>query len=185
MASFPVCLSNLESAEGFLSILGFREFNAGCLSVYTDSSLRDLGIIQKKTGAAVFFEDISLGLGVKISGLLFSTLIELQVIALVLECVSLFNFCNWYWVEHQHIVDIIHCKNLKVEWLKVKSYLSVMGNDHVNAFAAFFSLCLKRHCLLAGGDLISGNFRHFVQDVFRFVHHMDWEVGSNSNDIEH
>ncbi|KAG9302945.1 hypothetical protein G9A89_022362 [Geosiphon pyriformis] len=41
-----------------------------------------------KAGAVAFFEDIDLGLNVEVSGLVSSTMAELQAIALALECVS-------------------------------------------------------------------------------------------------
>ncbi|KAG9305249.1 hypothetical protein G9A89_001511 [Geosiphon pyriformis] len=173
MSSFSVCMSASESIGGHLSIFKFQEF--------------------KLAGAAVFFEDIGLGLGIKISGLLFSTLTELQTIALALECVPPHcsvclhsnsqavldtyksklclicpNFCNQCWVEHLHIVNIICSKNLRVKWLKVKDHLGVVRNNQTDALVAvpsnsdwFFLPHLERHCLLASGDLVSGNSRHF------------------------
>ncbi|KAG9296929.1 hypothetical protein G9A89_006884 [Geosiphon pyriformis] len=61
------------------------------LSVYTDGSLSNLDIVDMLAYAAVFFEDINLGLGVGVSGLVSSTLMELQAIALALECVPSFS----------------------------------------------------------------------------------------------
>ncbi|KAG9296385.1 hypothetical protein G9A89_014977 [Geosiphon pyriformis] len=213
VAFFPVGSSILRGLGAPLNILKSQNFklvcdclscvSAGSLSVYTDSSLKNLGTIQRKTSAAVFFEDIGLSLGIRVTGLLSSTLVELQAIALALECVLSFSliclysdsqaaldtcksklhlicpdFCVWYWVEHQHIVDIICCKNLRMEWVKMKNYLSVIGNDHADtltaiAFSSDWHLlpCLKKYCLSANGVLVSGNSRHFVQDVFRSVYH--------------
>ncbi|KAG9287946.1 hypothetical protein G9A89_017541 [Geosiphon pyriformis] len=56
------------------------------LSVYTDGSLKNLGTIGCRAGAAVFFEDINLDLGVGVQSLVSSTLTELWAIALALEC---------------------------------------------------------------------------------------------------
>ncbi|KAG9293291.1 hypothetical protein G9A89_007537 [Geosiphon pyriformis] len=53
-----------------------------------DRSLRGLEDVDMRADTVVFFEDISLGLGVKISGLMSSTFAELQAIALAFECVS-------------------------------------------------------------------------------------------------
>ncbi|KAG9297859.1 hypothetical protein G9A89_006800 [Geosiphon pyriformis] len=47
----------------------------------------DLGTVWRKTGTTVFFDNIGLGLGIKVTGLLSSTLAELQAIALALKCV--------------------------------------------------------------------------------------------------
>ncbi|KAG9296887.1 hypothetical protein G9A89_006842 [Geosiphon pyriformis] len=93
-----------------------------------NGSLSNLGSVNMKAGAAVFFEDIGMSLGVEVSGLMSSTLTELQAIALALEYVpsscsiNLFlnsqaaldacklelnlvhpDFRNWCWIEHRHI----------------------------------------------------------------------------------
>ncbi|KAG9286462.1 hypothetical protein G9A89_014628 [Geosiphon pyriformis] len=52
-----------------------------------DRSLSDLGFVDMKVGAVVFFGNIGIGLSVGVSGLMFSTLTELQAIALAFECV--------------------------------------------------------------------------------------------------
>ncbi|KAG9289664.1 hypothetical protein G9A89_014399 [Geosiphon pyriformis] len=134
--------------------------DATCLSVYTDGSLSGLGTIDMKAGAAIFFEDINLGLGVGVSGLVFSTMTELQAIALALECVpsshsiDLFSdsqatldaceseflfiypdFRNHCWIECCHITIIICRKNLDVNWVKIKGHSGVSDNKHANAFA--------------------------------------------------
>ncbi|KAG9297287.1 hypothetical protein G9A89_006386, partial [Geosiphon pyriformis] len=92
----PTCLSVLDSV-GSLNILESQDFvsvhnhflqiGADSLLVYTDRPLSNLGSIGCRTGAAAFFKNIDLGLGVGMSGLMLSTLVELQTIALALECV--------------------------------------------------------------------------------------------------
>ncbi|KAG9284820.1 hypothetical protein G9A89_003743 [Geosiphon pyriformis] len=134
--------------------------DAARLSVYTDKSLFSLDTIDMKADAAVFFEDIDLGLGVGVSGLVSSTMTELQAIALALECVpsshlidlfldsqATLDVCrlesllihpdlrNCCWIEHRHIATIIHQKNLDVNWVKVKGHLGVSGNKHADALA--------------------------------------------------
>ncbi|KAG9284473.1 hypothetical protein G9A89_014077 [Geosiphon pyriformis] len=134
--------------------------NAAHFFVYTDGSLSGLGTSDVMTGAAVFFEDINLGLGVGVSGLVSSIMVELQAIALALECilsscsVNLFldsqaaldacksesvlahlDFRNQYWVECYHITNVICHKNLNVNWIKVKDHSGVFSNEHADAFA--------------------------------------------------
>ncbi|KAG9304120.1 hypothetical protein G9A89_006030 [Geosiphon pyriformis] len=196
------------SSVGSLNICGFSDFVSICnhlsqvgpdsLSVYMNGSLKSLGTIGCQAGAAAFFEDINLGLDVSVHGLVSSTLAELQIIALALECVPrscsvcLFSdsqaaldayklelnlmhpdFYNWCWVEHWHISNIIRSKNLKVTWCKVKSHSGILGNDCANSFTDtasfsewFFSPYIGEHFLVANGDTVSGNSKHFVWNVF-------------------
>ncbi|KAG9285754.1 hypothetical protein G9A89_013179 [Geosiphon pyriformis] len=130
------------------------------LSVYTDGSLSNLGTVDVLAGAAVFFENIDSGLGVAVSGLVFSTLVELQAIALALECVPSFHSVNLFsdsqaaldacrseflsvgpdfrnrcWIERRHIANAICHKNLNVNWIKVKGHSGVSGNKQADALA--------------------------------------------------
>ncbi|KAG9286871.1 hypothetical protein G9A89_012421 [Geosiphon pyriformis] len=175
--------------------------NVGHLSIYTDGSLSDLGTVNMKAKAAVFFEDIGMGLGVGVSGLMSFTLTELKAIALVLECVpssrsidlfsdsqAALDACkNWCWIECCHIVNIIHHKNLKVNWCKVKGHLGVSGNERADKLAKTAALSgwhlphsVNERYLRGGGAAISGNSRHFVQNVFQSVHHAHWEISCDT-----
>ncbi|KAG9306849.1 hypothetical protein G9A89_005750 [Geosiphon pyriformis] len=99
-SSLSIC-SLLSDNCGSLDVLQSHDFgvisdNLLCadvdyISVYMDRLLSGLETLNIKTGAAVFFEDISMGLGVEVSGLMSSTIIELQAIALALECVLSFQ----------------------------------------------------------------------------------------------
>ncbi|KAG9289995.1 hypothetical protein G9A89_010301 [Geosiphon pyriformis] len=125
-----------------------------------DESLSSLETLDIKAGVAVFFENIDLGLGVEVSGLVFSTITELQAVALALKCISFSslvqifsnnqsalnackseldllcpNFQNQCWVKCYHIVGVIHKKSLEVSWHKVKSHLGILGNKHIDVFA--------------------------------------------------
>ncbi|KAG9294042.1 hypothetical protein G9A89_021210 [Geosiphon pyriformis] len=101
----PTCLLVLDSV-GSLNILESQDFvsvhnyflqiGADSLLVYTDRPLSNLGSIGYKTGAAAFFKNIDLGLGVGVSGLMLSILVELQTIALALECVPFLCSVNLF-----------------------------------------------------------------------------------------
>ncbi|KAG9288278.1 hypothetical protein G9A89_021309 [Geosiphon pyriformis] len=172
------------------------------LSVYMDISLSSLRISGMMTGAAVFFEDIDLGLGIGVFGLVFSTIVKLQAIVLALECIPSFHFVNlfsdsqaaldvfksksvlahldfrnWCWVEHHHIANI-----------KIKDYSGVSNNEHANAFAraaAFFDRHLphmvSEYFFQADGMTVFGNFWHFVCDIFQSIHCAYWKIGSGSH----
>ncbi|KAG9304517.1 hypothetical protein G9A89_020081 [Geosiphon pyriformis] len=158
-------LNILESGD-FVSVCDrLLATSASSLLVYTDGFLSNLGTVGCRAGAVVFFEDIGLGLGVSVLGLMSSILAELQAIVLAMECVlssslvCLFsdsqsaldacrseldlvypNYRNQYWVEHCHIVNVIYSKKLRVSFHKVKSYSGVSGNKCANAIAGATSL---------------------------------------------
>ncbi|KAG9293704.1 hypothetical protein G9A89_019041 [Geosiphon pyriformis] len=69
-----------------------------------DRSLSSLGTLDMKTGAAVFFKDISMGLSVKMSSLMSSTIAKLQAIALAFECVP-FSCSIDLFLDSQAILD--------------------------------------------------------------------------------
>ncbi|KAG9307278.1 hypothetical protein G9A89_017106 [Geosiphon pyriformis] len=172
--------SDVHLSHGFGVICNtLMTVDAARLSVYMDGSLSGLGTVDVKTSAAVFFEDIDLGLGVGVSGLVSSTLVELQAMTLALECVSAFHlaamdacklesllvhldFRNRCWIECHHIANVIRHKNLEVNWIKRLSYL------------------IGERFLRAGSTVVSGNSRRFVHNIFCSVHHAHWEIGSGS-----
>ncbi|KAG9288571.1 hypothetical protein G9A89_008443 [Geosiphon pyriformis] len=141
------------------------EIGADSLSVYTNGFLSNLGSVGCRAGAATFFEDIYLGLSIGVLGLMLFTLVELQAIALALECVSLlcsvdlfldsqsalnacrselglacFNYYNQCWIKCCHITNVICNKNLRVSWHKVKSHSGVSENEQADAIAGDTSL---------------------------------------------
>ncbi|KAG9305543.1 hypothetical protein G9A89_003606 [Geosiphon pyriformis] len=175
-----------------------------CLSVYTDEFLSGLSTVDMKASAAVFFKDINSDLEVEVSGLVSSMLMELQAIALALECVP--SFCSvdlfsdsqaaldackaeflLYWIEQHHIANIVCKKNLDVNWVKVKGHSSISDNEQTDTFARIatssswqLSHMISECFLRAGGSVGSGNSRHFVRNIFYSVHCACWEVGSGS-----
>ncbi|KAG9307326.1 hypothetical protein G9A89_017154 [Geosiphon pyriformis] len=180
---------------GPLNILGSGEFlsvcdclshvETGCLSVYTDGSLRNLDMVSCKAGTAAFFEDVGLDLGIGMLNLMSSTLVELQVIALALECISSFNSVCLF-SDSQSALDA--CKlelGLLCPDFHIKDYSGMEENEQADVIAGsdsfsswFFPSCLDEHFLVANDVVIFGNSRHFVRDVFCFISHTHWEIGS-------
>ncbi|KAG9286347.1 hypothetical protein G9A89_014513 [Geosiphon pyriformis] len=221
VASSSAC-SSLVKNSALFDVCQSHDFGVICdnllatdaahLFVYTDGSLSGLRSVAMKAGTAVFFEDINSGLGIGVSGLVSSTISELQTIALALECVpsshavDLFSdsqialdvcklesllahsdFRNCCWIEYCHIANVVCHKNLTVNWIKVKSHSDISGNKHVNELVKDAVLStwhlpylVSEHFLRAGSNVVSGNSRHFVCDVFRSILYVHWEVGSGS-----
>ncbi|KAG9300370.1 hypothetical protein G9A89_009994 [Geosiphon pyriformis] len=134
--------------------------NMKVVNVYTDRSLRDLGSREMKCGAAAYFSNLNMSIGAKVGELVSLTMVELQVIALALECVPpdssvvvysnsqaaldacvaesalvSLDFCNHCWMEQCGIVNLIRDKQLVVSWHKVKGHLGVVDNEHADKLA--------------------------------------------------
>ncbi|KAG9294055.1 hypothetical protein G9A89_004923 [Geosiphon pyriformis] len=204
---------NICGSDDFVSVCDcLSQVDADSLSVYTDGSLKNLGMIGCKAGAAAFFENINLGLSISVQSSVSSPLAELQAIALALECVPvacsvcLFSdsqaaldacmsevdlvysdFHNRCWVKCRHIGNVICSKNLRVSWHKVKGHSGVSGNDRadnitdaVTLYNWFLTSRVDERFLLVNNGIVSGNFRHFVRDIFCAVCWAHWEVGSSS-----
>ncbi|KAG9300762.1 hypothetical protein G9A89_023560 [Geosiphon pyriformis] len=183
---------------------------SGSFEAFTDGSVRNYGCANVVSEAAAYFFALDLGVGIRVFGLLSSIMAELQAIALALECVSssctvvlhsdsqtaidacisemllsVPNFRSSCWLERHRIFNLVHDKNLFVQWVKVKEHSEVHGNVRADAAAgdaAFsqFSLSVgvHEHFLVAENTLMSGNACYFVQNLYRFICHAWWEAGS-------
>ncbi|KAG9304448.1 hypothetical protein G9A89_020010 [Geosiphon pyriformis] len=188
--------SDIRQSLGFGVICNdLLSAGAAHFSVYTNGSLSNLDTVDILAGAAVFFENIDSGLGVGVSGLVSSTLAELQVIALALKCVPFFHsvdlfsdsqaainackseslsvgpdFRNCCWIEHCHITNIIRHKNLDVNWIKVKSHSGVSGNEHANALAKNAALSAWHLPYLVGKRFLKAGVDTVSGNSRHFVH---------------
>ncbi|KAG9285722.1 hypothetical protein G9A89_002289 [Geosiphon pyriformis] len=196
----PHSFLSVLAGVGPLDICGSNDFvfvcdclsqvSADSLSVYTDGSLKNLGTISCRAGAAAFFKNINLGLSVSVQDLMSSTLIELQAIALALECMP--AACSVHLFSDSQVAlnacksesDLVCPDFCNRCWYKVKGHSSISGNDHANSLTNTISLSgwylpphVNEHFLLADGSIVSGNFRHFVHDVH-------WKIGSGSGFLD-
>ncbi|KAG9299259.1 hypothetical protein G9A89_013907 [Geosiphon pyriformis] len=162
---------NVLESDVFSSMQnGLYEIWSGCFETYMDGSLKGTGTADVLSGVAAYFPALGLGVGVKVCGLLFSIMAELQAVALALKCVLssssvvlYFNsqaainacvskmllevpdFCNHCWIERRHVFDLIRDKNFSVNWIKVKGHAGVLGNVKADRFVgegACFSFVL-------------------------------------------
>ncbi|KAG9290548.1 hypothetical protein G9A89_020918 [Geosiphon pyriformis] len=172
--------------------------------VYTDGSVKGLGLLGAHSGAIAYFLNVNVSIRVKMDGLLSSTLMELQVIALALECVptsrsvnlfinsqTLLNLCesgggvfspdfhDKCWIKKEHI-----CHN------KVKDYSGIVGNEHANFYTDatvaskfFLSLVVPYHFLRIENRPVSRNARHVAKKLFNTVHSVGWEAKCVGNFI--
>ncbi|KAG9294018.1 hypothetical protein G9A89_019356 [Geosiphon pyriformis] len=206
VASFS-SLDILESSEFELIYDQLLNLKTDCFSVYMDGSLRSLKSVDMRASAAVFFENISLNLSVSAIALAVKYVPPNSSVGVFTDSQAVLDACkselglvypdfwNCCWVECWHIVNIIRKKNLSVSWHKVKGHSGVMDNECANTFAdtAFLSLwCLiprvKKHRILAEGNVVSDNSRHFICGVFWSILRACWELFArdlfSKNDFE-
>ncbi|KAG9286655.1 hypothetical protein G9A89_012205 [Geosiphon pyriformis] len=164
------------------------------ISVYTDNSLAGLDTVGMWASAATFFDGVDLGLGVEVSGLVSSTIAELQAIALALECVPP-SSSVYLFSDSQAALDtckselgLVFSEFRNRYWLeRFKRHFGIVGNECVDALTT--AATMSEHSLplhvnvcyiLVGGVAVFGNSRYFVCDIFHCVHHAQWETGSGS-----
>ncbi|KAG9301002.1 hypothetical protein G9A89_018954 [Geosiphon pyriformis] len=177
---------SISDGVGFLNILEFSDFVS---VLYIDGSLSNLDTVGCRAGAAAFFEDINLGLGISVSSLMLSTLVELQAIALALECVFPLSSVKLF-LDSQSVLNACNSElglNLKISWHKVKDHSDISENERTDAIAGNTFLSgwyllhhLDKCFIVADGSVVSDNSRHFVHDIYHSVCCVYWEVGSDS-----
>ncbi|KAG9305777.1 hypothetical protein G9A89_001065 [Geosiphon pyriformis] len=93
--SLPVIELQLLDVSGLDGVFWLKQClfisNLNVIEVYIDKSLKNFGMQEMECGAAAYFLDVDLCIGIRVSGLVSFILAELQVIVLALECVL---FCS-------------------------------------------------------------------------------------------
>ncbi|KAG9307668.1 hypothetical protein G9A89_023233 [Geosiphon pyriformis] len=134
---FKLDVSNTDSF-GFI-YFSLKDAFLLMISVYTNGSVKGFGTFNAVRRTAAYFFDLGLHIGVKIYGLLLSTLAKMQTVVLVLKCIPAFSnitvfsnsqafldacqaelrlvvpdFCNKCWIEHHYISNLVKYKNISV-----------------------------------------------------------------------
>ncbi|KAG9293644.1 hypothetical protein G9A89_018981 [Geosiphon pyriformis] len=150
--SLSVCSLLLDVSSDVLRSLDFGiigvdllHVNAACLSIYMDGFLSNLGTPGMMAGAVVFFEDIDLGLGVGVLGLVSSTITELQAITLAFEYIPPLCSVDLF-SDSQVALDACKLESVLGQALPYfKDHSGVSGNKHADALTrtvAFSNRCL-------------------------------------------
>ncbi|KAG9304898.1 hypothetical protein G9A89_010760, partial [Geosiphon pyriformis] len=158
--NLPV-LSVLDS-EAFSDVhSSLMEIWFNCIEIYTNELLKSAGSAKMASGAAAYFPATNMGVGIRVHGLLFSILAELQAIALVLECI-LFSCAIVLYSDSQFIIN---------------TYVSEI------AFAMpDFHNCNIRANELAENATCSLLFLP-VGDIYQLICHARWKTGPGYNVI--
>ncbi|KAG9304728.1 hypothetical protein G9A89_003902 [Geosiphon pyriformis] len=178
------------------------------ITIYTNSSVKNLGLVGACDGTTTYFPDVNISIRVKVNGLLSLTLVKLQTIALALKCMptsqsvvlyidsqALLNMCkfaggmtgpdfyNKYWIKKKHI-----CYN------KVKGHSDVVGNEWANFYAdatiasGFFLSFVVPYCFLnvesrhakCVGSVISMSLSNYFDKTKTFcVWHLNSRIRSS------
>ncbi|KAG9307687.1 hypothetical protein G9A89_023252 [Geosiphon pyriformis] len=189
-----------DAAKNILNSYKFRTVcdrlsgvSASGFSVYMDGFLCGLESVNIKAGTVAFFEDFNLEIGVEVTGMISSTLAKLQAIALTLKCVPNLSSVHLF-SDSQAALDVYKAELLLLApdfhnkyWVKCQHITGVLDNVQTNLLAGvsfcsgwFFSFQLKECFVLAKDSIVSGNFRHFVHNVFQSIHRACWELGSDT-----
>ncbi|KAG9288607.1 hypothetical protein G9A89_006708 [Geosiphon pyriformis] len=152
---------DITGSSGFSDVKDdLHEIWFSLFEVYTDGSLKDVGSAGVAGRAAVNFFALDHSVGVFVIGLLFSTMTELQAVALFLECVpslstvvlhldsqAAINVCvselssaapdfhNQCWIKRHHIFNLVKEKDLSISWVKVKGHSGIHGNVETDLVA--------------------------------------------------
>ncbi|KAG9304477.1 hypothetical protein G9A89_020041 [Geosiphon pyriformis] len=103
-----------------------------------DRSLKSLNTVGCRTGAAVFFEDIGLGLGIGVLSLISSTLAEMQAIVLALDFASLVAYGHFLAFKNNiWLVCAKHCAYMEKNGLiPLDGFVLILVSGLTSGFSA-------------------------------------------------
>ncbi|KAG9287170.1 hypothetical protein G9A89_003018 [Geosiphon pyriformis] len=144
----------------------------GNFEVYMDSSLKSAGSADVVSGAAAYFLVLDIGVNMRVQGLFFSTMTELQAVVLALECV-LFSCSVDLYLDSQAAIDtcvseMLFDKDFIVYWIKIKDHSGIASNVKTDTFASeaadspvFLPVGVQKHFLITENMAMFGNTCHF------------------------
>ncbi|KAG9303371.1 hypothetical protein G9A89_013697 [Geosiphon pyriformis] len=151
-----VTAASHSASTKFFHDIGFTfkhllAFKHGSVEVYTNGSVKDLGLIGACSSTAAYFLRANASISVKVLGLLSLTLVELQAIVLALECVPIKK-------EHIH---------------QIKEHFGIVENEQMELLAnvtVFFKsllpLDMSYYFFRVEDRSVSGNACHFIRNLF-------------------
>ncbi|KAG9289064.1 hypothetical protein G9A89_004159 [Geosiphon pyriformis] len=119
--------------------------------IYTDSSIKSLGLLDARGGAAAYFLDANVSIGVRVDGLLSLTLVELKDLSV-----------TWNKVKgHSGVVEN-KCADFYADAAVVSKF--------------FLPLVVLYHFLRVKDRPVSRNACHIAKKLFNTVHSVGWEA---------
>ncbi|KAG9306908.1 hypothetical protein G9A89_000776 [Geosiphon pyriformis] len=147
------------SRKNVLSVLDSDRF----FDVYDNGFLIYAGSAKVAGGMAAYFLAVDAGIGIRVAGLLSSTLTKLQAVVLALES-----------------------KNISIKWVKVKEHSGVVDNikadvlaNKITSLSLSLPVGIRERFLVAKGTAVSGNACYFVRDLYWSICRACWEAGSS------
>ncbi|KAG9287888.1 hypothetical protein G9A89_017483 [Geosiphon pyriformis] len=156
------------------------------IPVYTNSLVRDFDSSGASGDAATYFPNADMGVGVRVPGLLSSTLAEMQTITLVLDCIPNHSSVVLF-TDSQASLDL--CATILVStkpdfrrkcWMEC--HTSIIGNKCANFFAGavtgssfIFPVKTLHHFLSVEGRTLSGNACHMTRRLYEAVNLVGWK----------
>ncbi|KAG9294402.1 hypothetical protein G9A89_001907 [Geosiphon pyriformis] len=175
-------LDVLDSGKFFDVHNGLLKVWSDYIKVYTNRSLKSANFNKIADGAATYIPAVDTDIGIKVAGLMSSTLTELQTVALVLEYVLSSCFVILY-LDNQSIINAYMFEASFT--VKVKRHFDVFDNVRTDVLASettfsLFSLLAKiqERYLVAEKTAVSNNACYFVCNLYQFICHAYWEAGS-------
>ncbi|KAG9307197.1 hypothetical protein G9A89_017025 [Geosiphon pyriformis] len=182
-----------------LNVLNFNDFSdvhnsllnvwSDCVEVYKDGSLKDASSAKVTCGAVAYFLVVNMSIEIRVFGLLFSTLAELQAIALALEYVP--ASCDMaLYLDSQSVIDayvseaFLPMSDFRNQWVLGNVKADELANK-VTASSLTLPVGIQEQFLVAENTTVFGNACYFKAgpgyDVILSVmlKEVDWVVTAN------